>query len=251
MSVWKRNGVVADLHVHTALSPCADDSCTPPNIVSAAVERGLDVIAVTDHNSAKNVGAMVSRGTRSRLTVIPGMEVTTREEVHVLCLFDCVESAVALQDIVYGFLPWGRNRPDVFGHQMVMDENGGVLGECIKTLSGAANISLEEVSSIVHDMAGLIIAAHVDRPSFSVLSNLGFIPRDAGLDALEISSAITREEAERRFPEIGSFPVITGSDAHHPDMIGDAMTLFLLREIKLKELRLALHGDSGREYLII
>ncbi|MFA6449352.1 MAG: PHP domain-containing protein [bacterium] len=240
----------ADLHVHTALSPCADSSCTPPNIVSAALERGLRIIAVTDHNSAENVEAMSRCGMRRGLTVIPGMELTTQEEVHVVCLLGGVESALELQDAIYKLLPDEQNSPDLFGPQTIVDEDGNAIGECGRLLLGAARISLEDAVRLVHGLNGLAIAAHVDRPSYSVIANLGMVPEDAELDALEISAALTREPAISKFPGIERFPIVTGSDAHSPDRIGEAPTLFLLKSAELGEMRMALRGECGREYLI-
>jgi 3',5'-nucleoside bisphosphate phosphatase len=240
----------ADLHVHTALSPCADVLCTPPNIVNAALERGMSIIAVTDHNSAENVEAMARCGRRHGLKVIPGMEVTTQEEVHVICLFSGVAPAMELQQIVYGVLPEGANQPDYFGRQVVMDEEGNPRTECERLLMASAHITLEDLVHIVHKLDGLAIAAHVDRPSFSVLANLGWIPDDAGFDALEVSGALTRDEAVKKFPGIEPWPLVTSSDAHLPDNVGASFTLFLMREMELGEIRMALKGTGGREFLI-
>lgn len=240
----------ADLHVHTALSPCAGDSATPPNIVASAIENGMQMIAVTDHNSAENVEAVMVCGRRHGLTVIPGMEVSSREEVHLVCLLGSAENALALQEIVYAALPGGWNRSDTLGRQSVMDENGAAKGECLRLLMGTADLSLEEIIRAVHRLEGLVIAAHIDRPSFSVIANLGLVPPGAHLDALEISASLTREEALRRFPLIAGFPLVTASDAHFPQEIGSSPTLFLLEGMDLGEMRMALQGRGGREYLI-
>jgi predicted metal-dependent phosphoesterase TrpH len=135
----------ADLHVHTALSPCAGDSATPPNIVASAIENGMQMIAVTDHNSAENVSAVVTCGKLHGLKVIPGMEVASREEVHLVCLLNSIENALELQQIVYAALPDEPNRPDHFGTQHVMDGEGAVTGECARLLMGAAEIGRAHV----------------------------------------------------------------------------------------------------------
>lgn len=240
----------ADLHVHTALSPCAGDSATPPNIVASAIENGMQMIAVTDHNSAENVEAVVACGRLHGLKVIPGMEVASREEVHLVCLLGSIADALELQEIVYAALPEGLNRPDAFGRQLVMDGEGTTKGECLRLLMGAVDLSLEEVIHAVHRLEGLVIAAHVDRPSFSVIANLGMVPPGAQFDALEISASLTREEAVWRFPSIAGFPLVTASDAHFPQEIGGSPTLFLLERMDLGEMRMALEGRGGREYLI-
>ncbi len=240
----------ADLHVHTALSPCAADSATPPNIVASAIEKGMQMIAVTDHNSAENVGAVMTCGELHGLKVIPGMEVASREEVHLLCLLNSAENALELQQIVYAALPDEPNRPDHFGRQLVMDGEGIVTGECTRLLMDAADLPLEAIIREVHRLGGLAIAAHVDRPSFSVIANLGMVPPDAQFDAVEISATLTKDAAVARFPSIAGFPVITASDAHVPQAIGGNPTLFLLEKMDLEDIRLAFQGKGGREYLI-
>jgi PHP family Zn ribbon phosphoesterase len=240
----------ADLHVHTALSPCAGDSATPPNIVASAIENGMQMIAVTDHNSAENVAAVVACGKLHGLKVIPGIEVASREEVHLVCLLNSVEKALELQQIVYAALPGGQNRPDAFGRQLVMDGDGNTKGECLRLLMGAADLSLEEIIGATHRLEGLVIAAHIDRPSFSVIANLGMVPPGAQFDALEISASLTRDGAVAKFPFIERFPLVTASDAHIPQEIGSSPTLFLLEKMDLDEVRMALQGRGGREYLI-
>jgi 3',5'-nucleoside bisphosphate phosphatase len=240
----------ADLHVHTALSPCAGDSATPPNIVASAIENGMQMIAVTDHNSAENVGAVVKCGKLHGLKVIPGMEVSSREEAHMLCLLNSVESVLELQQIIYAALPDAPNRPDYFGRQLVMDGEGTVTGECMRLLMGAADLSIDAIMREVHRLGGLAIAAHVDRPSFSVIANLGMVPPGAQFDAVEISATLTKDEAIARFPSIEGFPVIAGSDAHFPQAIGSNPTLFLLEKMDLEDIRLAFQERGGREYLI-
>ena len=199
----------ADLHVHTALSPCAGDSATPPNIVASAIENGMQMIAVTDHNSAENVEAVVKCGKLHGLKVIPGMEVASREEVHLVCLLSSVENALELQQIVYAALPDEPNRPDYFGRQLVMDGEGNVTGECMRLLMGAADLSLDAIIREVHRLGGLAIAAHVDRPSFSVIANLGMVPPGAQFDAVEISATLTKDEA------VATVPLHRGLSRHH------------------------------------
>lgn len=210
----------------------------------------MQMIAVTDHNSAQNVEAVVNCGKIHGLKVIPGMEIASREEVHLVCLLRSIGSALELQRIVYDALPGGKNEPVHFGRQLVMDMEGSIRGECDRLLAGAADLSLDDVVRVVHGLGGLVIAAHVDRPSFSVIANLGIVPTDAGFDALEISSALNRDEAVAKFPFIGRFPLVTASDAHFPGDIGRSPTLFLLEKMDLEEIRMAFQGRGGREYLI-
>jgi len=240
----------ADLHVHTALSPCGDDSATPPNIVASAIENGMQMIAVTDHNTAENVDAAIKCGKLHGLKVIPGMEVTTMEEVHLVCLFRSAEHALEMQKIVYAALPPEENQPDFFGRQLLMDPEGNVTGECMRMLMGATSLSVDDVIREVHRLEGLVFAAHVDRPSFSIIANLGMVPPGAEFDALEISASTDRDSAVAKFPFIDSFPIVTSSDAHFPQDIGKTLTLFLLEKMDIDEIRMALQGREDREYLI-
>jgi hypothetical protein len=235
----------ADLHVHTCLSPCAGLDMGPRSIVGAAKRRGLDVIGISDHNSTENSPAVVRAAIGHDLTVLPGMEVTSREEVHILALFDNVDRALRLQQIVYDNLP-GRNNPDVFGMQVVVDEEHTVLGFNDRLLAGATQLPLEEVVDSIHRLDGLAIAAHIDRESFGIIGQLGFIPADLDLDALELSPHITLQEARRRFPECASRPFVRSSDAHSLEQVGNGRTAFLLGEATLDEIRKAFQGKEGR-----
>lgn len=208
------------------------------------------MIAVTDHNSAQNVEAVVLCGSRRGLTVIPGLEVSCREEVHLLCLLATVDEALELQRFVYAALPARENRPEIFGNQWVLDEKGEPLGQCRRLLMAAADIALADLVDKVHELGGLAIASHVDRPSFSLLANLGLVPEEIAFDALEISSAMTRAKALERFPALAAYPLVAGSDAHEPEAVGTNPTLFLLGRRELGEIKMALAGVGGREHLI-
>lgn len=228
----------ADLHVHTCLSPCAEPEMVPTAIVKQAKRMGLDIVGVCDHNSAENVGAVVRAGRRENLSIIAGMEITSREEVHILGLFGDEAPLLRLQDLVYENLP-GENDPEAFGPQMVVDEFGSVMGSTTKLLIGATTFSLEETVKAIHDAGGLAIAAHIDRERFSLIGQLGFIPEGLPLDALEVSprSSITNWNG---------FPVVSSSDAHFLSDIGKSSTCFLLEEATLEEIAKALKNEDGR-----
>ena len=239
----------ADLHVHTCLSPCASLDMTPRRIVRQACEMKLSVLAVTDHNSAENVEAVMASAQDTDLMVIPGIEVMTSEEAHILGLFHRPEEAISMQELVYQRLQPGRNDEELFGIQVVADEFDMVESINTRLLIGATTMRVDEVVDAIHERDGLAVAAHVDRTSFSLLGQLGFIPDSLDLDALEISAALDLGEARRRFREYGRFPFVTGSDAHTPDMIGRAYTRFLVVEPCWRELCLALAGAQGRKVL--
>lgn len=227
----------ADLHVHTCLSPCADIRMSPRNIAAAAKRKELDVLGICDHNSAENAAAVAEAAGRLGIRVLPGLEVTSREEVHILALFDKVDEALSLQERVYAVLP-GENNEDVFGLQVVAGADDEVLGFNGRFLAGAAGLSLEDVVDAVHALRGLAVASHVDREGFGIIGQLGFIPENLPLDALEISRRLTIEEGRSAFGE--GRPLITGSDAHTLEEIGLASTSFRLEAGTVEEIGMAL-----------
>ncbi len=231
----------ADLHIHTCLSPCADLDMTPRAIVAQSVAAGIDIIAVCDHNSAENVEATMRAARDRDLLVLPGMEINTREEVHYLALFDGPAKAYRLQELIYRHLT-GTNRPELFGDQVIVNEFDEVEGFSDRRLIGAVDLSLKEIAREVQRLGGLGFAAHVDRPSFSISSQLGFIPSDLKLDALEFARRPDRGAA------LGGegLPVLMSSDAHFLKDIGRVHTSFVIGFPSLDEIRLALLGEGGR-----
>ncbi|MEJ5360162.1 MAG: PHP domain-containing protein [Desulfobacterales bacterium] len=238
----------ADLHIHSCLSPCGEWEMSPARIIRRAREAGLDLIAVCDHNSCENAGALQRAGRREGVTVLAGLEVCSREEVHVLALFPELDAGLALQAWVYEGLE-GENRPELFGWQVVADENDEVLGENPRLLIGATRWGLAEIVRRTRGLSGLTIAAHVDRPAHGILNQLGFIPQEPAFDAVEVSWRVPRGEARSRFPAIGALPCITASDAHTLADIGRARMRLRLAAPSLEELRLALRAEDGRGLL--
>jgi len=238
----------ADLHVHTCLSPCAELTMGPRTIVAAARERGLDLIGITDHNSSENAPAVTGAARGSGLTVLPGLEVTSREEVHVLALFDELEAAFRLQEAVYAHLP-GQNDGQRFGLQVIVSEEHDVLGFNSRLLAGAAEFTVEELVELIHELGGLAIAAHIDREAFGILGQLGFLPAGLEFDALELSPQMSRQEAARRLPEWAAGALVRFSDAHRPEEIGRAFTPLVLREPTTAEIRKAFRGEGERQVL--
>jgi PHP family Zn ribbon phosphoesterase len=236
----------ADLHIHSCLSPCGDLDMSPRTIVAQSLEKGLDLIAVCDHNSAENAGAVIRAANRKGLSVLAGMEISSREEVHSLAIFDTEAQALQMQELIYRHLR-GTNRPELFGDQVVANELDEV--ECFndRLLIGAVQMDLQEIITAVHRLGGLSIASHVDRPSFSILSQLGFIPEEVELDGVEISRHMTREKARAEIPGLERFTLLSFSDAHFPQDIGSSLTCFLLERPSVEEIRLALRQEGGRE----
>ena len=213
--------VYYDLHLHSCLSPCGDGDMTPYNLVNMAALNGLDVIALTDHNSCKNCPAAVQAGKEAGITVIPGIEVNTSEEIHAVCLFPTLEAALAFDAVIEAALPPIQNDPDVFGHQVIMDSEDGILSEYGPLLINACDISIMDLPALALKHRGVCFPAHIDRSSYSILASLGAIPPECGFHAAEISrrgdeAALLREqEALRGMLLLGS------SDAHYLEDISE------------------------------
>lgn len=236
----------ADLHMHTCLSPCAEIDMTPREIVTVSLKKELDLIAITDHNSAENVEAARKAAKGTGLMVLAGMEVSSSEEVHIIALFESPDDAGALQDVVHRNLPSGENDERLYGHQIIVNENNEVMGFNRRLLIAATNLTVRSLLDLIKSLGGISVASHVDREAFSVLSQLGFIPEDLCFDALEFSPRVRRNEAETAFPELKRFPWVSFSDAHYVKDIGRRITTFTMREPSLDEMRQAFSHTDGR-----
>ena len=236
----------ADLHVHTCLSPCGAVGMSPDRIARRASELGIDILCICDHNSAENTVAAVEAGRCHGVHVLAGLEVCSAEEVHVLAMFGDPGLALELQEIVYRHLP-GTNDEEMFGMQVIASAEDEVLGFCQRLLIGATTLGIEEIVRITHGLGGLSVAAHVDRESFGLMGQLGFVPEGLALDALEVSSALSLPEARRRFG--ADVPVIRSSDAHELDEMGRAFTVLSVESADIGEVRKALEGREGRRIL--
>ena len=213
----------ADLNIHSCLSPCSDWDMSPKKIVEKSLEQQLDLIAICDHNTAENAAATSREGARQGFTVLPGMEICSREKVHLVTLFKEIEDALKMQEFVYDHLP-GKNQPEVFGHQVVADEHDQVLGENDHLLIGATQLSLHDIIDKAHHLGAICISSHVDRPSYSLIGQLGFIPEDLHLDAVEVSYRVSLDKALTEVPGIKDYPCVTASDAHFIGDIGKVWT---------------------------
>ncbi len=201
-----------DLHVHSCLSPCGDLHSSPRALVAAARDRNLDIVALTDHNTAENVGVFSRLSLEAGLVAIPGIELATVEEVHVVCLFADAETAVSFGREVYHTLPETGHDPARFGDQVIVDENDMIQGELEKSLFGASSLTLEDAFARVRTLGGLFIPAHIDRATNSILSQLGFVP-DLPFDAVEVVGTTPP-------PGLEHFCSTAASDAHRPEDVG-------------------------------
>ena len=235
-----------DLHVHTLLSPCAAVEMTPRNIVRHAQEYGVDIVAVTDHNAGDNVAAAIRAAAGTGVAILPGMEVQSAEEVHLLALFGKMRDFVRWCDFLYAHRSPLKNDERKFGAQFVVDEQDELIRTEPCLLLASTELGLAEITHQVAAMAGICIAAHVDRPAFSLFSQLGFVPEDAMLAAVEVSSRTSPEQAKAKY-RLGRLPIVTASDAHvMDDFISGAKTMFLMEAPTLPEIRQALAGENGR-----
>lgn len=228
--------VAVDLHIHTALSPCADNDMTPNNIVNMALLKKLDVIAITDHNAVENFPAVERCAQGKNIIVVPGMEVETREEVHLLCLFPDIQSASSMQEIVHNALPKIDNREEIFGQQVIMDEDDNITGYFKQLLITAADISIDEVFFAVERLSGVVVPAHVDRSAYSVISNLGLIPDYLNIKTLEISQKCNMDEFGKKIKSLEAYNFILSSDAHHLGDILERECFIELEELSIQNL---------------
>lgn len=209
-----------DLHLHSCLSPCGDADMTPANLAGMCALAGLNVVALTDHNSAGNCAAFCQAAERNGLLALPGMELCTREEVHVVCLFPDPERADAFSEHVGRLLPGVPNDREMFGPQILMDSGDRVLGEEPRLLAGAADIGLYDVPDLVASFGGLAYPAHIDRSSNSLLSQMGIWDPELKFPLAEVSLRCPENLFDR--PDLRRLRHITGCDAHYLHQIPDA-----------------------------
>lgn len=217
----------------------------PRAIIERALAAKLDLIAICDHNASENVGFVIKAAEGKPLKVLPGMEITSSEEVHLLALFDTLTDLKNIQDLIYDHLP-GTNREEIFGCQAVVNQLDEVEGFNDRFLLGATKLPLAQIIEGIHRFHGLAIAAHIDRESFSVLGQLGFLDPELPFDALEVSRRTGIGKARQRYPELRAYPFLESSDAHSIGDIGQGITNIFLAEGTICELKMAFAGRDGR-----
>lgn len=232
-----------DLHLHSCLSPCGDEDMTPNNIVNMAMLLGYDILALTDHNSCLNTPAAVKAGKRAGLTVIPGMELCVEEEAHVVCLFPTVQDAMGFHDFVAAHRVSMKNDSQIFGRQIIMDAQDGVVGEETNLLISSVQISVNEVMNVVRSYHGTAFPAHVDKSSYSVISSLGAIPPETGFSAVEISRIGNVERLCETNPELNDKILLCNSDAHYLENMPEPAAWLDLPEKSPECLIAALNGE--------
>lgn len=206
-----------DLHIHSALSPCGDKDMTPNNIVNMSIIKGLDIIAVADHNSCGNVRA-VMQVAGDRLLVIPAMEVETSEEVHMVCYFPSIEACEKMGFFIKEHMSGVKNQAEIFGEQLYMDSEDNIIGKEENLLVTATDLDIFQVSEKTREFGGVAVPAHIDRSSYSVLSNLGFIPPELVVGTVEITEK-NRVKMGEKYEK--KYNVISNSDAHYLEDIAE------------------------------
>lgn len=207
--------VYCDLHLHSCLSPCGDEDMTPWNLVNMAKILGLDLIALTDHNSCGNCRSAMKVGKLAGITVVPGMELCTAEEIHCVCLFDDIDRAEAFSSYVRTTLPPVKNREEIFGRQLYMDEGDTVLESEEILLTTASSISIDTLPTLVKEYGGVCFPAHIDRESYSVLSSLGDFPPELEVTAFELTPVASEEDYRKNYPALEGKRLFRSSDAHY------------------------------------
>ncbi len=219
-----------DLHIHSALSPCGDEFMTPGNIVGMGVVNGLDALAVTDHNSSYNVPAAIEIAEEYGILLVPGMELETSEEIHIVCLFPGYRELEAFQgDVCRSYSP-RENRTDIFGCQRIYNGRDEITGEWKPMLLQPTGISIETVFQLADGYGGIAYPAHVDRDSYSVLSSFGMLPYGYPHRFVEISCQCCPEQLRRQYPQLEAYQLLRASDAHYPDQIQEEGTVLTVQE---------------------
>ncbi len=236
----------ADLHLHTVLSPCGDIYMSPAAIVEQAKKLHLDVIAICDHNTTRQVKVTQEIGRENDILVIGGVEITTQEEAHALAYFETDEQLDKFQEFLDEHLPHIPLDEEKFGYQLIVDKDEEIIGDEPWLLWSALDCDLDTLYDKVHEIGGLFVPAHVNKPASSLMSQLGFIPPDIKADALEISKHVTKPDFLKKFAYLKKFMFTKSSDAHFLHIIGEVHCVLHMYDKTFDEFRKTLHGEDGR-----
>ncbi|MEI7830227.1 MAG: PHP domain-containing protein [Prolixibacteraceae bacterium] len=237
----------ADLHIHTVLSACASLEMSPSNIVGMAKENNIDLIGITDHNSTLHCKLVKKLAEKRGVSVLLGVEVTTREEVHCLAYFEDLKTLEQFQCYLDDHLPLMPYQPEKFGYQAVVDKNEKIIRMIDSYLNVALNQSIDQVEQEVHRLGGLFVPAHIERPMFGLFNQLGFLPWGLECDGMGIMKQSSEKEIREKFNINAEMPVLKASDAHSLSSIGSGYTWFEIRDLSFSEIKKALKGIEGRK----
>ncbi|MGI6224888.1 MAG: PHP domain-containing protein [Peptococcales bacterium] len=238
-----------DLHIHSALSPCGGPEMVPPKVFARAKQIGLEALVIADHNTAENQKAFLKCAKTMNIQALPGMEVQSKEDVHILCIFDTLDQALTLQKLVYDHLPPIKNKTEIFGEQVIVDDLGNKVAEEERLLLTGTNLSIDDIVINVREIGGLALPAHIDRPAFSLWSHLGFIPEYLGFVGVELTHHLPRNKEQIKYLEEKKLGIVMSSDAHWLNQLQRPYTWAYIEEFSVAELTLAIKGEKGR-YLV-
>ncbi len=236
----------ADLHIHTLLSPCGSLEMSPTNIIKQAKNKKLDIIGITDHNTTKQCKEVYRLGKIHGISVFLGVEINTLEEIHCLAFFENFAQISIFQSFLNKNLPDIKNLPEKFGDQVWVDKNEMIVGEEKKLLISGLNATINQVERKVHRLNGLFIPAHIDRPMYSIISQLGFIPDDIKIDAVELADT---SKAYNILSDKEKYTSITSSDAHYIEQIGTKPIHLMMKDTTFNEFKLCLKNKNGRKII--
>lgn len=215
-----------DLHIHSCLSPCADNDMTPNNIAGMASIAGLNIVALTDHNTSENCPAFYAAARKNGIIPVAGMELTTSEDIHVICLFEEIEDALHFSNFVKTHRILIPNRTDIFGDQFICDENDEVTGVDEYLLSNATDICIDDVPRFVQEYNGICYPAHIDREANGIIATLGTLPEIKGISCAELHDEEKKEKYKELYPVLSEKTVVISSDAHYLWDIRDKSAYF-------------------------
>ncbi len=244
MSLYK-----ADLHIHTVLSPCGSLDMSPSNIVQAALDKQLDIIGITDHNSTRQCASVLEAAKNKPISVFCGVEITTKEEAHCLAFFETTETLEAFQEYLDSHLPHIPNQPEKMGYQVVVDADENIIYEEERWLVAGIDQNINQIADKVHELNGLFIPAHINKPKNSLIAQLGFIPRDLKADAYEISRHISRQNMIKQDAYLSDKTILQSSDAHFIDAIGSVYNTIEMEDATFSEFRQAIKQENGRKVI--
>lgn len=224
------NGYHYDLHIHSCLSPCADDDMTPANIAGMGAVNGLQIMALTDHNTCGNCPAFFKACKVFGIVPVPGMELTTAEDIHLVCLFPTLELAMLFDAEIKPRIMPIKNRPEIFGNQLLMDEEDNLLGQEERLLISATDLDIGSAVKLVEKMGGVCYPAHIDRPSNGIITTLGDIPADYGFTCVEFKDPANERPYREKYAVAANAVSVISSDAHHLWDINEQGNLLMIED---------------------
>ena len=238
-----------DLHIHSVLSPCGDILMTPGNIINEAARQGIDIISITDHNVTGNVKSAIELGKAKNITVIPGIEVQSREDIHLLSYFNKLNDLKKYGKIIYEGLDKIKNDEDKFGPQILVDENDEFIGKEDRLLINSTDYSINELVSLTYQHNGIPVPSHAER-SFGIIKNLGFIPDDLNISFVEMNFNETIEEYLKKFPYLKKFKLLKNSDSHYLEQISPQMAVYLKGKPTTEAVFSYFKHNKNKEFLL-